>query len=148
MQDERAVFGIQEPFSDGAIELLEEGIEVGIDVQQADRFEVQSELSPRDDLAKLFEGTESAGHCNKSIGDLHHQGFPFVHGANNAQFSDVGSADFARKQCAGDYADDFPAAALHGFRNRAHETHTAAAVHETNASVEQRASERTRDVRV
>src|SRR6185503_11560645 len=121
-------------FSNGAIELQNERIEISCDVQQPDRLGMQAELSPGDDLAEFFKRSETAGHRDEAVGKLHHQRFAFVHRTDNAQFREVNAPDFTSEQSVRDDADDLAAPHLNRLGNLSHQADTASSIYEADCS--------------
>ena len=140
MKDEITVFGIRELFGDSAVELFDQGIEICIDIQQADWLRMKPELSPGHDFAEFFKGPESSGQGDEPIGDLRHRGLSFVHGTDNSQLRDIGSARFTREQRLGDYPDNLSATFLDGLRNASHQPYTATSVDQPDVPSQQCAS--------
>src|SRR5262245_36539051 len=66
-QHETPIHRLNKVFLNSAIKQCQKRIIITIDVQNPTRFAMYPELRPGDDLAKLFERPESAGHCDKSI---------------------------------------------------------------------------------
>ena len=139
VKDQTAILRIGELFGYRAIELLDERIKVGIDIQQSDRLCVKAELSPRHDLTEFFKGSESAGQGDESVGNLDHHGLSFMHRANDPQFADIRPSDLTGQKSVGNDPDDLSAPVLYGLGNPAHHADAAAAVDQPDTAAKQRA---------
>src|SRR5215475_2459611 len=77
------------------IETLQQPIEIAVDIEHADRLLLQSELGPGQDLAKLVECAEPAGHRDERIGQVGHEGFALMHRSHDSELGQSLMRDLA-----------------------------------------------------
>jgi hypothetical protein len=136
-----AMLFFHEALAHGAVEELHERREEAVHVEEAERFLMQPELRPRPHFENLFERAEAAGECDEGIGEIGHHRFAFMHGVDDAQIGEAAMADLARPERVRDHADDLPARAEDGVRQRPHQADAAAAVDEADALAREEAAQ-------
>ena len=77
---------MDEPVVHGPVEERQQRVEIAVYVQQSNRLPVESELSPRDDLAELFCRAESARESNEAPREISHERLTLMHRTYDLQF--------------------------------------------------------------
>src|SRR5260221_4989891 len=81
--EELEVGRADELLGDGVVEKVEKGVEVAVDVEQADRFGVQPERRPGQGFEELFISAKAPGKSEEARTDSRHQGLSLVHAGDD-----------------------------------------------------------------
>ena len=79
------MFGTHETLVDGALQLLQQGVEVAVGVEHDDGFEVNAELLPGNDFEQLFERADAAGQGYAGIAHRGHALLAAAHVGGDAK---------------------------------------------------------------
>ena len=95
---------------------------------------MDAQLCPRDDLAELLEGSESAGHCHECIGELRHRRLAVVHRVHDAEIRQGTMRQLARDQRMRDDADRVTTRLEHRVSDDAHQANAPSPEDKTDSS--------------
>src|SRR6266849_5436150 len=104
--------------------------EIAYSIEQADRFGMQADLLPGDDLEEFVEGAVAAGERDKAVRQVGHHSFALVHTIYLVQLSQSLVRNFAAEEAARDDANCFSAPGQHSIRYDAHQPDTGPAVYQ------------------
>ena len=133
-----AIFRRDESLVDQMLYQCEQrGVEM-VDVEQADRFSVDADLRPGDDLEQLIERPKAARERDEGIGEIGHQHLPFVHAANLMHVRHLGVCVLTAKEAAWHHANDLAALREHRVGKHTHQAAAATAIHSADVMRHQR----------
>ena len=78
---------LDESFSNGVRDVLQQSVVVIGYVQQTARLCVKMQLSPGGNFDDFLESAETSGERDESVGHIRHQRFSFVHRIDDAKFA-------------------------------------------------------------
>ncbi len=104
------VVGSNKLFGDAMIQHRQKRVEVARDVEDSQRFLVQSQRGPGQGLEEFLERADAAWQRKKSDGSPCHHRFALVHVGDDVQFRQPIVGDLLGGQGLGDYADHLSAA--------------------------------------
>ena len=136
-EDHGPVIFLHKTFPDGVVDELEQGCVIAVQIEQTARLLMVAELCPGEDFEKLFQGAAAAGQGDKSVGQLRHQGFSLMHGADDMEVGQAGVGDFPVDQGFGDDADHLSPVGQNRIGNGAHQTDAGPAVDQSDARLRQ-----------
>src|ERR1039458_3845075 len=102
------------------------------DIEDAARLRVQTKLRPSKHLAKLLQRPESTRHCDERVGQVCHERLALVHRADDMEFREPRVPDLTHHQVFRDDSLRLASRLQYGVRQHTHQTHIAAAVHQTD----------------
>jgi hypothetical protein len=82
---------------------------------------MQSELSPREHLEKLFQRPPAARERDEGVGKVGHDCLPFVHRVDDAKIGHTVVRNLLRDESRRNDTRDLPAGGKNGIRDNAHE---------------------------
>lgn len=129
-----AVLAAEEAAGDHGVETGEDAVEEAVDVEDPDGVLVDGELAPCEDLEEFVEGAEAAWEGDEAVGEVDHELFAFVHGADDAHVGDPMVFEFAGVEEVGDDADDGAVGGERAICGGTHHADTAAAVDHADAA--------------
>ncbi len=135
---------MDEAVVDGVVHEGDEPVEVAFDVEQTAGLFVKTELPPGDDFEELFERSEPAGQRNERVGERSHQRLALVHRTDHVQLAHAAVCDLAGRERLRDHADHPSAGGERGVGQRAHQSHAAAAVDDSQAALREQPADKLR----
>ncbi len=132
----------------GVVEEGEEGLEVAVDVEQADRLLVVSELRPGGGLEELVEGAEAARQDHVRIREPAHHGLSRVHGVDDDELREARVRDLVADEARRDHAHHAPARGERRVGDESHEAAIAPAVDHLDAPAREEPADGRRGVTV
>jgi len=124
----RPVLRLQEPLFDLVIEQRQQRLEVAPRVEHTDRFGVDAQLRPGQDLEQFLQRAHAAGQGHETVGQVGHQRLAVVHAADHVQFGQACVGEFLGLQRRRDDADYLAAGRQSRVGDDAHQADVAAAV--------------------
>src|SRR3989304_6931937 len=112
---------------------LQEQVKIPSHIEQANRFCMQSQLRPGNNLKELIEGAETAGHCDKGARKFRHHSLSLVHARYEVEFRQTIMGKLFGREGVRDHTDDFSLFFQNSVRNDRHQTNAASAVDEPNS---------------
>ena len=121
-------------------------IVIAIDIEQTKRVWMLTELTPGPDFKQLFHRSDTAGHGDEPLGELHHHRLARMHGFNDVQFGQLEMRHFLDRHKFRDHTDNF-ATRIHGcVRHLAHQADAAATIDQRHIALSQTLSDGNRRV--
>src|ERR1035437_7343904 len=133
-QHQPSVLRLQKSLLHRMVEHRQQGSVIPQDIQDAAGLRVQTELSPRHDLAELLQSSESARQCHECVRQVSHERLAFVHRVHNVKFRQSLVPDLALHKVFGDDSHCLAARPQHRVREHTHQTHVAAAVYQADVA--------------
>ena len=99
------MLGPDEPLVDRVLQESQQRLPVPVDIEEAHRLAMQSELLPGEQLEQLVKRPGAAGERDHRVGQLGHQRFALVHGLDDVEFGQTGVGDLVLDQAPRDHAD-------------------------------------------
>src|SRR3989304_6811961 len=109
---------------------LQEQVKIPSHIEQANRFCMQSQLRPGNNLKELIEGAKSAGHCDKGARKFRHHGLSLVHARYQAEFRQTIVGKLFGREGVWNHPDNFSLFFQNSVCNDCHQANTASAVDE------------------
>src|SRR6185295_19896675 len=109
--------------------------EEAIHIQQTAWLSVEPQLGPAPHLEQLLQGTNPAWQRDEPVGQLRHQSLPLVHGADHSELGQSAMRDLPVNEGLRHDANNLAPGGERRVRQGTHETHSAAAVHDTDVSL-------------
>jgi hypothetical protein len=128
------VSGCKKLFIAHVREELKQWVVEAAGVEKSDRLEVQTKLKPSENFDDLFKSADASGQRHKSIGELGHSVFAFVHGLNGDKLCEAVMSPLLGNHGTGNNSDDLAASGKSGVGENPHETDTATAINNTEAA--------------
>ena len=113
------------------LDLVEQMLPIASQIENDDRFLMQTKLPPGGNLHGLVERTKPAGQNNERIALSIHHFLALVHRVHDMQFGDTGVTDFNTLQKAEDNPCDMAARLDHDISDPAHKAHLTTTIYKT-----------------
>ena len=118
------------------VDQIDEAVVVIVDVENADRFVMQSQLEPCGCLEQLFHRTDTAGSGDETVCQIRHQGFALVHVLDDVKSRQLFVSQFLVHQIFRNDTGDFATEMDHFIGKNAHQPHFAAAIDQRDVFVD------------
>ena len=124
-----------------ALERRQQRTPVAVHVEESDGLGVDAELLPGPDLEQLLQGARTAGEGDECLRELAHPKLALVHVRYDVEACEAIVRDLVVHERAGHHPVDRAARSERGVGQHSHQTHLAAAVHDTDAPFRESAGE-------